>query len=111
MKEKLKEKSVQFKPYNQSARFWVFDDKGVRVNHAFFPTRRQGEDSVKFAPNTCMGCHYTFDSRKFNVVTPSFEALNLSLFETDTGPVWRDHGHCADRDDVIVVHDVFVDMR
>lgn len=90
----------------QSALFWVFAEHAQRVNYAFFPTRRAHEDTVKFAPNTCMGCHYTLDTRQFNVVTPSFDALNLTLFESNNGPVWRDHAHCAEPGDTLVLHAV-----
>ena len=90
----------------EQAQFWVFQDNEVRGDHAFFPTRRAGEDAVKFAPNTCMGCHYTLDTREFKVVAPSFTALNLTLFETDGVRVWRDHSHCIESDDTLVYHDL-----
>lgn len=99
------------RPAGRAALFWVFEADGTRGHHAYFPTRTRHEDTVKFAPNTCMGCHYTLDTRQFNIVTPSFEALNLTLFESIDGPVWRDHTHCADPRDTIVQHDVSVRQR
>ena len=90
----------------EQAIFWVFDGLGQRVDHAYFPTRRMNEDAIRFAPDSCMGCHYTMDTRRFDVATPSFEALNLKLFETSTGPVWRDHSHCAHPRDTLIYHQV-----
>ena len=88
----------------QQAKFWVFSENNERVAHAFFPSRKPGIDAVKYAPNTCMGCHYTFDTRRFNIVTPSFDALKLTRFSSAEGPAWRDHAHCADAQDIVVHH-------
>ena len=92
------------RPPNRQALFWVFQSNGMRGDYAFFPTRRPGEDAVKFVPNTCMGCHYTLDTREFTIVKPSFTALNLTLFDADGVPVWRDHSHCMEPADQAVCH-------
>lgn len=90
----------------QQAEFWVFEGNGARGDHAFFPTRRAGEDAVKFAPSTCMGCHYTLDTREFTVVAPSFSALNLKLYESNGEQVWRDHTYCAEPNETVIYHDL-----
>ena len=90
----------------QQAEFWVFEGNGIRGDHAFFPTRRAGEDAVKFAPSTCMGCHYTLDTREFTVVAPSFSALNLKLYESNGERVWRDHTYCSEPEDTVIYHDL-----
>ncbi|MBV72031.1 MAG: hypothetical protein CMH52_11950 [Myxococcales bacterium] len=92
----------------QQSIFWVFDRIGHRVSYAYFPTRRPNEDAVRVAPNACMGCHYTMDSRRFSVPTPSFEALNLKLFESADGPVWRDDSICVRRGEQVIYHAVDV---
>lgn len=92
----------------RQALFWVFDHHGDRGSHAYFPTRRAGQDAVRFAPDSCMGCHYTMDTRRFTVPAPSFEALNLKLYEADGEPVWRDHAHCASGTESIIYHDASV---
>jgi len=56
--------------------FLVYDAEGKRVDHAFFPTPR-GDSISRPSPQSCLGCHYTFDTRRFNVVIPSYAALNL----------------------------------
>ena len=101
----VRETEIIIRRENRQAEFLVFDHHGLRVEHAYFPTPRPNEDTVRFAPSTCMGCHYTFDTRKFNVPTPSFEALNLSFFEKNGEPVWRDHSGCADPQETLIYHD------
>ena len=80
----IRETEVIEKRAGQATRFYVFDEKNQRVSFAYFPTRTPQQDAVRFAPETCMGCHYTFDSRRFDVVAPSFESLNLKLFSEVT---------------------------
>ena len=92
----------------RQALFWVYDHHGDRGSHAYFPTRRAGQDAVRFAPDSCMGCHYTMDTRRFTVPAPSFEALNLKLYEADGAPVWRDHAHCATGAESLIYHDTSV---
>ena len=55
-----------------------------------------------------MGCHYTFDERRFTVVAPSFEALGLGLTVRDGQPEWRDDIECQTPQDTIVEHDATV---
>lgn len=74
--------------------FWVFDHEGRRVTHAYFPSR-PGVESVKFAPDACMGCHYTFDERQFNVQIPSYRSLQLRLRLYRGQPNWRNDAGCA----------------
>ena len=89
----------------RQAQFWAFDRLGRRVTHAYFPTRRPGEDAARFVPNACMGCHYTMDTRRFTVPMPSFEALNLKLFQDRGAPVWRDHRDCTHPNEPLILHD------
>lgn len=91
----------------RQAEFWVFEGNGIRGDHAFFPTRRANEDAVKFAPSTCMGCHYTLDTREFKVVAPSFSALNLKLYESNGEHAWRDHTYCSEPNETVIYHDLF----
>ena len=107
----IKETEIIITPPGQQALFWVYDSVGKRVVHAYFPTRRPGEDSVKVAPNACMGCHYTLDTRRFSVAIPSFKALNLTLFDTASGVSYRDHQYCANPGETVIWHDVHAPGR
>ena len=84
-------------------KFWSFDRLGHRVWHAVF-LRKPGEDSLRYTPDSCMGCHYTFDQRRFKVVEPSYEALNLKFMILRGEEQWEDAWDCVMPDDYVVTH-------
>ncbi len=100
----VRETETVVQPAEGQSRFGVYDYHGDSSSYAFFPTRRINEDALRFAPDACMGCHYSMDSRRFNVLAPSFEALNLKLYESGAGPGWRDHSHCRVPGERVVLH-------
>ncbi len=87
----------------RAQQFWSFDAHGRNVHHGHFPVRK-GVEAVRFTPDACLGCHYEFDARRFNVMAPSFEALHLVLKRKDGEPQWTDHDYCATPRDIIVRH-------
>ncbi|MAD61529.1 MAG: hypothetical protein CMH49_08470 [Myxococcales bacterium] len=91
-------------------KFWSFDRKGHRVWHAVF-LRKPGEDSLRYTPDSCMGCHYTFDQRRFKVVEPSYEALNLKFMILRGEEQWEDAWGCVTPDDYVVTHAAEVIQR
>ena len=107
---KIRETEVIFAIPGRSQQFWSFDAHGQNVHHGHFPVRK-GIEVVRFTPDACLGCHYEFDTRRFNVMAPSFEALHLLLKSQDGEPQWTDHGHCATPRDVIVHHAANVQSR
>ncbi len=85
--------------------FITYDAEGERVPYGYFPTGLVDTDTVKYTPVSCMGCHYTLDTRRFAVQIPSFAALNLRLRRNRDGePLWRDDSACLTADDVLVEH-------
>ncbi|HYX37339.1 MAG TPA: hypothetical protein VE954_29910 [Oligoflexus sp.] len=83
--------------------FYSYGPEGTLVSHGYFPARL-GVDSIKFTPDSCMGCHYTFDTREFSVQAPSFVALNLIYREVAGVPQWKDHSHCQLPRDRVIEH-------
>ncbi len=94
----------------RALRFYTFDHAAEIAPHGYF-LARLGVDAVKLSPDACMGCHYTFDTRRFSVVAPSFEALNLTYTVRGGVPQWRDDVHCAEPGDTIVRHDALTVTR
>lgn len=80
--------------------FWTYDGKGRVNQHGLFPDYRGGH-VIKATPDSCMGCHYTFDQRHFSVRVPSYQALHLGL---GGAGAWRDDGHCAKPGEPVVRH-------
>ncbi|MEE2788201.1 MAG: hypothetical protein VX589_12735 [Myxococcota bacterium] len=101
---RVRETEVIIREPGQATRFLVFDEQGHRIDHAYFPTPRPNVDTVRFAPDVCMSCHYTLDSRSFDVVAPSYEALNLRYFSADGTPVWRNDVHCTQGQETVILH-------
>ena len=91
-------------------KFWSFDHVGQRVWHAIF-LRKPGEDSIRYTPDSCMGCHYTFDQRRFVVVEPSYEALNLKYMIVRGEEQWEDSWACLTPEDYVVTHAAEVIQR
>jgi hypothetical protein len=85
--------------------FWAYDQHGRVASEVVFPAR-PGVDAIKFAPDACMGCHYTFDSRRFVVRVPSYRALHLSLRVVGGQAHVRDHRACARPEERIVWHEL-----
>jgi hypothetical protein len=84
--------------------FWVFDAGGRRRDHGLFPAGR-GVDAPKYAPDACMGCHYTLDTREFVVRAPSYRVLGLGLRRSGDQPQWFDGQHCARPGETVVWHE------
>ena len=84
--------------------FWSYSPDGKRVSYGYFPVEK-GKDTIKSDPDSCMGCHYTFDTREFTVAVPSFEALSLSLRLKGDVPKWKDHTHCQKSGEKIIRHE------
>ncbi|NRA68448.1 MAG: hypothetical protein HRU19_28445 [Pseudobacteriovorax sp.] len=80
--------------------FVSYDAVGDRTPFGEFPTARGGV-SIKTTPDSCMGCHYTFDTRRFKVARPSFQALQLAYY-----PGARSDDHCIKPEDQVIFHDV-----
>jgi len=84
--------------------FWSYGPDGKQENHGFFPAKL-GVDAVKPTPDSCMGCHYKFDSRRFDIRIPSYKALGLTLRSSRGVPQWVDGSKCAKPGEAIVWHD------
>ena len=87
--------------------FFSYGAKDQQAPHGYFPSAI-GTEQVKLTPDSCMGCHYTFDERRFNVMAPSHEALGLRLPVRDGQPQWRDDSGCYRQGDTVVWHDAAV---
>lgn len=65
-----------------SLNFWVYDASGrpTTVSHFPGPVDREGRSEIveKPSPDSCMGCHYDFKTREFNVLLPSADELKLA---------------------------------
>jgi hypothetical protein len=83
--------------------FWTYDRAGHRSDTGLFPAG-PGRDAVKLAPDACMGCHYKFDVRRFDVRVPSWAALQLELRYVRGVPSWRDDSVCALPGEPIKLH-------
>lgn len=60
--------------------FWVYDATGRLSPKSHFPAPRSDntfETVEKLAPDSCMGCHYDFETRKFDRMKVSAEELRL----------------------------------
>ncbi|MEN9530491.1 MAG: hypothetical protein RI932_2364 [Pseudomonadota bacterium] len=60
--------------------YWVYDAQGrlTPVSHFPAPANDKGFVTVeKLSPDSCMGCHYSFDTRHFDQLRVSAEALRL----------------------------------
>ncbi len=106
----VRETEVIFAVPDRAQQFWSFDAHGRNVHHGHFPVRK-GVEAVRFTPDACLGCHYEFDARRFNVMAPSFDALHLILKSRDGVPQWTDHTECATPRDLIVRHAAKVQDR
>jgi hypothetical protein len=86
--------------------FITYGRAGERAIYGFFPSQAKLDtDVVKWSPDSCMGCHYTFDTRQFSIRAPSFKSLNLVLKTLADGtPVWKDHSACKIAGDTGIVH-------
>ena len=87
--------------------FFSYGARDQQAPHGYFPTAI-GTEQVKLTPDSCMGCHYTFDERRFNVMAPSHEALGLRLPVRNGQPQWRDDSGCYRPGDTVVWHDAAV---
>lgn len=76
---------------------------GRNVEYGHFPGAG-GREAVKFTPDSCMGCHYTFDERRFVVRAPNFEALNLTPRVVGGVLRARDDSRCAKPGETLVRH-------
>ena len=65
--KKSKHDEYEFLSYNKEDKLRPF---GVIENH-------HGKNFLSYNPQSCFGCHYNFDTHKFNIVSPSAKALNL----------------------------------
>jgi len=86
--------------------FITYGRAGERAPYGFFPNQgKLDTDVIKWSPDSCMACHYTFDTRQFSVRAPSFVSLNLVLKTLADGtPVWKDHSACELPGDTMIVH-------
>lgn len=84
--------------------FWSFGANGERETHGFFPARLH-VDAIKHTPDSCMGCHYKLDTRRFDVRAPSYRALALVLRKSQGAPQWIDGSSCGRPTDTIVWHE------
>jgi hypothetical protein len=60
--------------------YWVYDAQGRLTPFSHFPAPSNNKGFVtveKLSPDSCMGCHYTFDTRHFDQMSVSADALGL----------------------------------
>ncbi|MEI8027494.1 MAG: hypothetical protein WCI18_14190 [Pseudomonadota bacterium] len=74
--------------------FGVFDSKGHRIEFSEFPIAN-GNSSIRIVPESCLGCHLKFDTRKFNVRIPSYVGLGLAVMEQHRVKIKGDLAACA----------------
>ncbi len=74
--------------------FGVFDSKGQRIEFSEFPIAN-GNNSIRLVPESCLGCHLKFDTRKFNVRIPSYVGLGLAVMEQHRVKIKGDLAACA----------------
>jgi hypothetical protein len=82
--------------------FASYNHEGARVDHGYFPGGH-AKAAIKFTPDSCMGCHYTFDARRFGVPSPSWRALHLEG-GPGFGPTGVDGEHCIRPGELVVRH-------
>lgn len=83
--------------------FWTFNREGAFDEAGQFPDQKGGQ-AIKYTPDSCMGCHYTFDKRHFSVRAPSFKALHLLPREINGKPNWRDDSRCQLPGEELILH-------
>jgi len=79
-------------------KFFGYDANGHLTPLGIFPMT-QGRKSIRVTPESCLGCHYKFDSREFNVQIPSYEALQLKLNSGASNEI-----HCKNQKDTVIWH-------
>ena len=65
---------------NGSLNFASYNEAGALKPYGIFRNHR-GDYQIKFTPDSCLGCHFHFETREFNIIRPSFSALNLRTSE------------------------------
>ncbi len=89
-----KETEVVIQSLTGITTFGVFDSKGQRIEFSEFPIAN-GSNSIRLAPDSCLGCHLKLDTRKFNVRIPSYIALGLEVMEHHKIKIKGDRAACA----------------
>lgn len=79
-------------------KFFSYKDDGKLSPFGMFPMAG-GRKSIRVTPESCLGCHYTFDTREFTVPIPSYRALHLRLSDSATNEI-----HCKSQKDQLIWH-------
>lgn len=95
----VEETEVIYGVPDKEAIFVTYNHNGDYTPFGIFPGARESR-TVKLTPDSCMGCHYKFDTREFDVFAPSFTALNLIF-----GGNARNDISCRTSKDTIIWHD------
>ncbi len=93
----VKETEVIRRRADGSLDYWVYDAAGLLTPLSHFPAPSKDNMYVtvdKLSPDSCMGCHYSFESRQFDQLKVSADLLRLP--KTSDLPVV-----CLQPDDVL----------
>ncbi len=81
--------------------FGVYDLKGQSIEFSEFPIAN-GDRSIRLVPDSCLGCHFKLDTRKFNVRIPSYVGLGLGVMEQHRIKIQGDPAACARPGETII---------